>query len=334
MLDKIGKTGNADLYGLGEIGKTTKAEKAPETKTEAAVARGNDDTAVSGTKHYFLEVPKASTSGQQARVVEKLMTALAPTANLLMQTLEKAFNGQSGTQSSSNAVSESLALMTLLYQVSKLSREQQTLEREIAVEANVASLKSQAQELNKSAKAMIAMAVVSGVLAGVTAILGGIGSLKAGKQIKAEASTNTLLKTQKAGVDKANDLLNNGGLSKTQQQQLKRVQDVGQDRLGNLTDKLTKGGRKFDKATTSNQVRNSILQSLSQMANSASNVEQTKAQARGKEDEVLATRAQALKQKADENIGFQDSMLKELRDLFRSIADSQNQAWRASAPTV
>ncbi|MFA0284656.1 translocator protein PopD, partial [Vibrio sp. 10N.222.55.F12] len=46
MLDKIGKTGNADLYGLGEIGKTTKAEKAPETKTEAAVARGNDDTAV------------------------------------------------------------------------------------------------------------------------------------------------------------------------------------------------------------------------------------------------------------------------------------------------
>ncbi|MDP2503822.1 type III secretion system translocon subunit VopD [Vibrio splendidus] len=333
MLDKIGKTGNADLYGLGEIDKTTKAEKAPETKTEAAV-RGNDETAVSGAKHYLLEGPKAPKSGEQARVVEKLMTALAPTANLLMKTLEKALHGQSGTQSSSNTVSESLALMTLLYQVSKLSREQQTLEREIAVEANVASLKSQAQELNKSAKAMIAMAVVSGVLAGVTAILGGIGSAKAGKQIKAEASTNTLLKTQKAGVDKANDLLNNGGLSKTQQQQLKRVQDVGQDRLGNLTDKLTKGGRKFDKATTSNQARNSILQSLSQMANSASNVEQTKAQARGKEDEVLATRAQALKQKADENIGFQDSMLKELRDLFRSIADSQNQAWRASAPTV
>ncbi|MEZ8196761.1 type III secretion system translocon subunit VopD [Vibrio cortegadensis] len=333
MLDKIGNIGNVDLYGLGKLGQTTKAEKAPETKTEAA-ARGNDETAVSGAKHYLLEDPKAPKSGEQARVVEKLMAALAPTANLLMKTLEKALIGQSGTQSSSNTVSESLALMTLLYQVSKLSREQQTLEREIAVEANVASLKSQAQELNNSAKAMIAMAVVSGVLAGVTAILGGIGSAKAGKKITAEASTNKLLKAQKNSLDKASDLMNNGGLSKTQQQQLKRAQDIGQDRIGNLTDKLTKGGRKFDKATTSNQARNSILQSLSQMANSASNVEQTKAQARGKEDEISATRAQALKQKADENISFQDSMLKELRDLFRTIADSQNQAWRASAPTV
>ena len=70
------------------------------------------------------------------------------------------------------------------------------------------------------------------------------------------------------------------------------------------------------------------------MANSAANVEQTKAQARSKEDEVLATRAQADKQRADENIGFQEGLLKELRELFRSIADSQNQAWRASIPTV
>ncbi|MCG6308577.1 type III secretion system translocon subunit SctB, partial [Vibrio alginolyticus] len=49
---------------------------------------------------------------------------------------------------------------------------------------------------------------------------------------------------------------------------------------------------------------------------------------------VQATRAQAAKQKADENIGFQEGLLKELRDLFRSISDSQNQAWRASVPTV
>ncbi|MDW1812757.1 type III secretion system translocon subunit SctB, partial [Vibrio sp. Vb2362] len=53
-----------------------------------------------------------------------------------------------------------------------------------------------------------------------------------------------------------------------------------------------------------------------------------------KDDEVQATRAQAAKQKADENIGFQEGLLKELRDLFRSISDSQNQAWRASVPTV
>lgn len=334
MLDKIGNTGRADLYGLGELGKTTKAEKAPETKTEAAAIRGNSEAAVSGPKHYQLDGPKAPAIGDQARVVEKLMSALAPTVNLVMQTLEKAVNGQSATQSSSNVVSESLALITLLYQVSKLSREQQALEREVAVEANVASLKSQAEELNNSAKAMIAMAVVSGVLAGVTAVLGGVGSFKAGKQIKGEVAANKLLKTQKAGLGKVDDLLSKGGLSKTQQQQLTRAQNVGQERVGDLSSKLTKAGRKFDKATTANQARNSVLQSLGQMANSASSVEQTKAQARSKEDEVAATRAQASKQKADENISFQESMLKELRELFRSIADSQNQAWRASAPTV
>ena len=334
MLDKIGNTGRADLYGLGELGKTTKAEKAPETKTEAAAIRGNSEAAVSGPKHYQLDGPKAPAIGDQARVVEKLMSALAPTVNLVMQTLEKAVNSQTANQSSSNVVSESLALITLLYQVSKLSREQQALEREIAVEANVASLKSQAEELNSSAKAMIAMAVVSGVLAGVTAVLGGVGSFKAGKQIKGEVAANKLLKTQKAGLGKIDDLLSKGGISKAQQQQLTRAQNVGQETVGDLSSKLTKAGRKFDKATTANQARNSILQSLGQMANSASSVEQTKAQARSKEDEVAATRAQASKQKADENISFQESMLKELRELFRSIADSQNQAWRASAPTV
>ncbi|WP_281188942.1 type III secretion system translocon subunit VopD [Vibrio harveyi] len=334
MLDKIGNTGRADLYGLGELGKTTKAEKAPETKTEAAAIRGNSEATVSHSKQYQLDGPKAPAIGNQARVVEKLMSALAPTVNLVMQTLEKAVNGQSATQLSSNVVSESLALITLLYQVSKLSREQQALEREIAVEANVASLKSQAEELNNSAKAMIAMAVVSGVLAGVTAVLGGIGSFKTGKQIKGESAANKLLKTQKSGLDKVDDLLGKGGLSNTQQDQLTRAKKIGQETASDLSSKLTKTGRKFDKATTANQTRNSILQSLGQMANSASSVEQTKAQARSKEDEVAATRAQASKQKADENISFQESMLKELRELFRSIADSETQAWRASAPTV
>ncbi|CAK6713487.1 Putative translocator protein (VopD) [Vibrio harveyi] len=334
MLDKIGNTGRADLYGLGELGKTTKAEKAPETKTEAAVIRGNSEAVVSGPKHYQLDGPKAPAIGDQARVVEKLMSALAQTVNLLMQTTEKALNGEQVIKSPSETVSQSLALLTLLYQVSKLSREQQVLQREIAVEANVASLKSQAQELNNSAKAMIAMAVVSGVLAGVTAIAGGLGAIKAGKQIKAEVAGNKVLKSQKAGLDQVEKTLGKGNLPQAQQTQLKQAHNTAKDNIADTTTQLTKGGRKFDRAMSINQTRNSVLQSVGQMANSAANVEQTKAQARSKEDEVLATRAQASKQKADENVSFQEGLLKELRELFRSIADSQNQAWRASIPTV
>ncbi|GAW47207.1 type III secretion system translocon subunit SctB (plasmid) [Photobacterium damselae subsp. piscicida] len=286
MLDKIGNTGRTDLYGLGELDKSTKAEKAPETKTEAAAIRGNGEAAVSGPKHYQLDGPKAPAIGDQARVVEKLMSALAPTVNLLMQTTEKALNGEQVIKSPSEVVSQSLSLLTLLYQVSKLSREQQVLQREIAVEANVASLKSQAEELNNSAKAMIAMAVISGVLAGITAIVGVVSSMKAGKYIKQEAAGSAI------------------------------------------------AANKFQKQMATNNTVNTVIQSIGQMANSAANVEQTKAQARSKEDEILATRAQASKQKADENVGFQEGLLKELRELFRSISDSQNQAWRASIPTV
>ncbi|AYO08938.1 translocator protein PopD [Vibrio campbellii] len=334
MLDKISNTGRADLYGLGELGKTTQTEKTSDTKTEAAAIRSSNDSAVTGAKNYQLDGPKAPAIGDQARVVEKLMSALAPTVNLLMQTTEKALNGEQVVKSPSDTISQSLSLITLLYQVSKLSREQQVLQREIAVEANVASIKSQAEELNNSAKAMIAMAVVSGVLAGVTAIIGAVGSFKAGKEIKAEVAGNNVLKTQKAGFDQVEELMGNTNLSKTQQDQVRRAHAFAKDSITDTTNTLASGGRKFDKMMGANQSKNAVLQGLGQMANSAANVEQTKAQARSKEDEVLATRAQADKQRADENIGFQEGLLKELRELFRSIADSQNQAWRASIPTV
>ncbi|MDW3060358.1 type III secretion system translocon subunit VopD, partial [Vibrio sp. 1978] len=178
-------------------------------------------------------------------------------------------------KSPSDAVSQSLSLLTLLYQVSKLSREQQVLQREIAVEANVASLQSQAAELNNSASAMIAMAVVSGVLAGATAIIGALGSFKAGKEIKTEMASNNVLKTQKAGFDQVEELMNNGNLSKTQQDQVKRAHSLAKDSIADTTAQLTSGGRKFDKLMSSNQAKNAILQALGQMANSASNVEQT-----------------------------------------------------------
>ncbi|MCQ4503644.1 type III secretion system translocon subunit VopD, partial [Vibrio parahaemolyticus] len=112
----------------------------------------------------------------QAQVVANLMGELAPTIDLLKSTTAKVLNGEEENKSPSDAVSQSLSLLTLLYHVSKLSRDQQVLQREIAVEANVASVQSQAAELNNSASAMIARAVVSGVLAGATAIIGALGS--------------------------------------------------------------------------------------------------------------------------------------------------------------
>ncbi len=94
---------------------------------------------------------------------------------------------------------------------------------------------------------MIAMAVVSGVLAGAMAVTGSIGSFKAGKAIKTEMATHKVLKTQKAGLEQVEELMKNGSLSKTQQAQAKRAQVFAQESILDTTNSLVSGGRKFEK---------------------------------------------------------------------------------------
>lgn len=330
MLNNICSIEREELYIVDQQGKIIQ----PETKTEATAIHGDNENSVTYTKNYQLDGPKAPAIGEQAREVEKLMSALAPTVNLFMQTTEKALNDELVLKSPSDTISQSLSLITLLYKLSKVSREQQVLQREIYVTANVASIKSQAEELNNSAKAMIAMAVVSGVLAGAMAITGSLGSFKAGKAIKTEMATHKVLKTQKAGLEQVEELMKNGSLSKTQQAQAKRAQVFAQESILDTTNSLVSGGRKFEKIMASNQFKSAVFQAFAQMTQSAFSVKQIKAQVRSKEAEALAARAQADKQKADEYISFQEGLLKELRELFRSIADSQNQVWRSSIPNV
>lgn len=337
MLDTVSNTVRADLYDLSQLGKATQAYRTSKTKTEAAATHVNNNNVLTGAKNYQLDGPKVPAISDQARVVEKLMSALAPTFNLSMQTIENVLNGKQVVNSPSDTISQSLSLITLLYQVSKLNREQQSLQREIAVKANVSSIKSQAEELNNSAKAMIAMAVISGLMAGATAIMGAVGSIKAGKSIKEEVSSHRAFKNLQENLDaKMVKIRNTKGFegANAKRKEMHHEASAIRSDMNYIKTRATYHGRKFDNQMGKNQAMNSLIQALSQMANSATNVEQTKAQARSKEDEVLATRAQASKQKADENIGFQESMLKELREMFRSIADSQNQAWRSSTPTV
>ncbi|ARV72252.1 type III secretion system translocon subunit VopD [Vibrio campbellii] len=334
MIENISNTGHAALHGLGELNRTSHTEKTPETKVEAAAIRASAESNVANAKHYQLDGPKAPAIGDQAIAVAKLMDELASTTNLLMQITENALAGKDVAKSSSEAISQSLSLIALLYEVSKLTRDQQVQQREIAVEANVASIKSQAEELNSAAKAMLAMAIVSGVLAGATAIVGAIGSYRTGRELSSEVAHNKVLQTQKAGFEQAEELMASGNMSTKYQDQVRKAYAAAKENISDTSISLTSTGRKFEKMAGSNQARNAVLQALGQMGNSAASVEQTEAQARSKEDEVLAARAQSDKQRADEYIGFQEGLLKELRELFRSIADSQTQAWRASAPTV
>ncbi|OAJ92063.1 type III secretion system translocon subunit VopD [Vibrio bivalvicida] len=336
MVEKVTNRNPAELYGLGGDFKVADKEKPAPTRTEAAELKAMGEKRASGPQHYQLEGPQAPAAGSQAGTVAKLMDVLAPTLNLMMETMNKAISGEKA-DAKSESVSQALTLLTLLYQVSKLSRQQQVTQRQIAVEANVSSLKSQAAELNNSAKALMAMAIVSGIMAGFTAIMGAVGTVKAGKRINNESAGNKAFKNQQANLDsKMAEIKDTKGFTgaKAKRGEMHKEANAMRRGMDDIKADTTRQGRKFDKQMSKNQGLNAVLQALGQMANSVGNQKQTEAQARGKEDEIQATRAQAAKQKADENIGFQDGMLKELRDMFRSISDSENQAWRASAPTV
>ena len=335
MVDSISNINSpADIYALGQEFKLADKGQQATTKIEASEIKGARNHIARVSAAVQLDAPKAPVTGNQAKVVEKLVDALVPTLNLLTETLDKTINGQPMAKVVSESVSQALSLLSLLYQVSKLSRNQQMLQREIAVEANVTSLQNQANEMKNAANALVAMAVISGVLAGVTATMGGIGNVKAVNKIKAQVADSQVLKPQKVGLEQVEEMLKSKNLFATQKDQLMKLHDVGQDNIADMLSKRQVNGREFDHRMAQNQGNNAVLQALGQMSSAASNVEQTKAQARGKEEEILAARAQAAKHKADENVGFQDSLLKDLRELFRAISDSENQAWRASASTV
>jgi hypothetical protein len=292
MIDKITHGNLAEVYGLGADVKVVNEKSVP-TKTEAAEHKGSVGMLASGPRHYQLEGPKSTSTVNQASTVVKLMDTLAPTHKLLMENMNKAVSGK--TDAKSESVSQALTLLTLLFQVSKLSRNQQLLQREIAVEANVASLKGQADELDNAAKAMFAMAIVSGVMAGLTAVLGTVGHVKATKRIKNEFSGNKALKIQPADVQLKADTM--------------------------------KQGRMFEKQMSKNNGYNGLLQSLGQVASNVGNGYQTEAQAAGKEQEIHAARAQNDKQKADEYLSNEESFMKHMIDMFTKLSESQNRAY-------
>ncbi|KLN64736.1 type III secretion system translocon subunit SctB [Vibrio sp. VPAP30] len=237
-------------------------------------------------------------------------------------------------EDSSNSIADGLALIVLLYTLSKLSRQQQVQQREIAVDATVTSQKNQADEQRSAAWAMIGMAIVAGVMAGLTVAAGAFGAFQSGKKIGKEMSANAQVNTQQKGMNQVDELLQKTDLPEQKRTQLLKAKEEGTKNLTEGNQYLQTNNHKFDRMTGINQALTAFVQTLGQFGNAIANYSQAESQARSKEDEVQATQAQAEKQKADENVSFQEGLLKELRDLFRSIADSENQAWRASAPTV
>ncbi|BBR40528.1 type III secretion system translocon subunit AopD [Aeromonas allosaccharophila] len=215
-------------------------------------------------------------------------------------------------------------MMSLLFKLARQAREMGLVQRDTENKLVITHQKAQVEEMRHGAKLMIAMAVVSGVMAGVSAIMGGFSLSKSGKAIKQDKALNANIAGRQKELKQVADIKKTAGLE---------MGDAGQDLTARIkVDKaaLQTLNKKFEANNSRQQVFNTVLQSGGQMGNSAVQVSQGKSQADAKEDEVKASISQAEKQKIEDNMSFNVNFMKDVLQMMQQYAQSQNQAWKAA----
>lgn len=215
-------------------------------------------------------------------------------------------------------------MMSLLFKLARQAREMGLVQRDTENKLVITHQKAQVEEMRHGAKLMIAMAVVSGVMAGVSAIMGGFSLNKSGKAIKQDKALNANIAGRQKELKQVADIKKTAGLE---------MGDAGQDLTARIkVDKaaLQTLNKKFEANNSRQQVFNTVLQSGGQMGNSAVQVSQGKSQADAKEDEVKASISQAEKQKIEDNMSFNVNFMKDVLQMMQQYAQSQNQAWKAA----
>lgn len=215
-------------------------------------------------------------------------------------------------------------MMSLLFKLARQAREMGLVQRDTENKLVITHQKAQVEEMHHGAKLMIAMAVVSGVMAGMSAIMGGFSLSKSGKAIKQDKALNANIAGRQKELKQVADIKKTAGLE---------MGDAGQDLTARIkVDKaaLQTLNKKFEANNSRQQVFNTVLQSGGQMGNSAVQVSQGKSQADAKEDEVKASISQAEKQKIEDNMSFNVNFMKDVLQMMQQYAQSQNQAWKAA----
>lgn len=215
-------------------------------------------------------------------------------------------------------------MMSLLFKLARQAREMGLVQRDTENKLVITHQKAQVEEMRHGAKLMIAMAVVSGVMAGMSAIMGGFSLNKSGKAIKQDKALNANIAGRQKELKQVADIKKTAGLE---------MGDAGQDLTARIkVDKasLQTLNKKFEANNSRQQVFNTVLQSGGQMGNSAVQVSQGNSQADAKEDEVKASISQAEKQKIEDNMSFNASFMKDVLQMMQQYAQSQNQAWKAA----
>ena len=215
-------------------------------------------------------------------------------------------------------------MMSLLFKLARQAREMGLVQRDTENKLVISHQQAQVDEMRNGAKLMIATAVVSGVMAGLSAIMGGFSLSKSAKAIKQDKALNANIAGRQKDLKQIGDIKKAAGLE---------MGDAGQDLAARIkTDKaaLKTLNKKFDANNSRQQLAGTVTQSVGQMSNSAVQVSQGLSQADAKEDEIKATISQAEKQKIEDNMSFNVNFMKDVLQLMQQYAQSQNQAWKAA----
>ena len=215
-------------------------------------------------------------------------------------------------------------MMSLLFKLARQAREMGLVQRDTENKLVIGHQQAQVDEMRSGAKLMIAMAVVSGVMAVTSAVMGGFSLAKSAKAIKQDKALNANIAGRQKDLKQIGDINKAAG---------KEMGDSGQDLIARMkTDKaaLKTLNKKFEANNSRQQLVSTVTQPVGQMSNSAVQVSQGLSQANAKEDEVRTTISQAEKQKIEDNMSFNVNFMKDVLQMMQQYAQSQNQAWKAA----
>ncbi|NHB87057.1 YopD family type III secretion system translocon subunit [Photorhabdus tasmaniensis] len=226
-------------------------------------------------------------------------------------------------------LSNTLDMLSLLFEIAKKMRELGILQRDTENKATIDAQKSQVDEMRHGATLMIAMAVVSGVMAFGSALMGGFSAFKNSQLIKQQK----VLDSNIAGRNKLVDIKmqQSGKSSDVDRAAMSKVWNEAQNADKNALKSLT---LVFDNRNSKQQISSSVMNGLRDMSNNAVQVRQGFSQAKAKEHEVDASIAQSEKQKIQDQISSNIEFMKDVLQLLQQLSQGYNQAWRAAAGVV
>ncbi|OCQ54622.1 YopD protein [Photorhabdus australis subsp. thailandensis] len=282
--------------------------------TNHIVGVETDEISISTQTAHEAAIQPSEKTGQMNRVV-----LIAPKRELDLNRLGNA----------ERELSNTLDMMSLIFEIAKRMRELGILQRDIENKASIDAQKSLVDEMRHGAKLMIATAVVSGLMTVGSGFIGIFSSVKNSQMVKQQRTLENNIAGRNELIDlKLQQLGKNGDVDRAVVGEVwANAQLLDEKALKSLT-------VVFEDRNSKQQFLSAVMKSLESMSNNSVQVEQGLSQAKVKEHEVDASIAQHEKQKSEDQISLDNNFMRDVLQLIQQIYQSHVQALRAATGVV